>query len=259
MKRRNVSIPGLLAVALLCGCASTLPPDGQPDSWERVNRPFQSFNTGVDDYALGPVSHGWKFVSAQFMRDSLSNFFFNWKFPERFVSSLGQAEAGKVATEVGRFTVNTTIGLAGFFDVATPIGLSRYDEDLGQMFGRWGIPPGPYWVIPLYGPSNPRDATGDVLGTFLSPFVYFGPWVSGISGAVNLVNARAQADEEIENAKRTALDYYVFVRNAYVQRRDHQVRDLDEAPDSPHGDEYDYYYDYEDEPDATEFLDTPVP
>jgi phospholipid-binding lipoprotein MlaA len=156
----------------------------------------------------------------------VARFFFNWRFPSRFVSSVGQGDATKAVTEVGRFVVNTTIGIVGLFDPATSIGLARYDEDVGQMFGRWGIPPGPYWVIPLIGPSDPRDAVGLVCDTLLNPFAWVPVvWIPYATGALNVVNARAQADKQIENAKRTALDYYVFVRDAYTQHRANAVRD----------------------------------
>jgi phospholipid-binding lipoprotein MlaA len=128
---------------------------------------------------------------------------------------VGQAEGQQAITEVARFMINTTVGVAGFFDPATRWGLPRRDEDVGQMFGRWGIPAGPYWVVPLLGPSDPRDFVGTVFDTALSPLTWFVPG----SGLVGVVNSRARADKRIEAARSSALDYYVFVRDAFMQYR----------------------------------------
>ena len=237
------------------GCASTTPAGTRPDPLEGMNRAFFSFNICLDDYALGPVARGYKKVTPAPMRRSVSNFFYNVDFPERLVSSIGQAEAGKAATEVARFGVNTTVGLAGLFDPASHFGLGKYDEDLGQMMGRWGIPGGPYWVLPILGPSNPRDTAGFVAQRFLNPFFwldYFETnYVSLGTGTFNILNARAEADEEIASARQSALDYYVFVRDAYQSRREAQIRD-EEPPESGTGDEAqdDLYDDLYDEPDS---------
>jgi phospholipid-binding lipoprotein MlaA len=142
---------------------------------------------------------------------------------------------------VVRFVVNTTVGVAGFFDPATHWGLARRDEDMGQMLGRWGVPPGPFLMLPLLGPSNPRDATGMVFDSALSPFT----WVSllvvplwGAPGVVDAVNARARADERIESARRSALDYYVFVRDAFMQYREAAIRNRGAASDYGSGEIY---------------------
>jgi phospholipid-binding lipoprotein MlaA len=205
---------------LALGCASG-PPE---DPWQSWNRPVFGFNEGVDKYALRPVAKGWTFVTFEEMRESVARFFFNASFPSRFVSSVGQADATKAATELGRFLVNSTVGIGGLFDPATSFGFARYDEDMGQMFGAWGIPAGPYWVVPLLGPSNPRDLVGVIGDTLLSPFLWIPVPTYGV-GALNVVNSRALADEEIEATRRSALDYYVFVRDAYKQNRASAVED----------------------------------
>ena len=245
----------LAATALLAAaCASPPPPaGGVADPWQAWNRPVFKFNTKVDDYVLAPVAHGWIFVTPKAVRDAMGRFFFNVRFPSRFVSSVGQGEPRKAATEVGRFLLNTTFGIAGLFDPATEVGLARYDEDIGQMFGRWGIPPGPYWVIPLLGPSDPRDAVGSVFDSLLNPLSWLPPfWLPYATGGLYVVNARALADKQIENARRTALDYYVFVRDAFLQNRASAVRDSNPPVQAGTG-TYDLYsapgdYDLPEEP-----------
>jgi phospholipid-binding lipoprotein MlaA len=225
MNRSRTALLVLLsAAALAVGCAGPNP----VDPWERVNRPVFRFNDAVDRKALGPVARGWKRISSEGVRTSVSNFFYNVQFPSRFVSNVGQAEGQQAMIETARFVVNSTVGVVGIFDPASSWGLPRRDEDIGQMFGRWGIPPGPYWMIPLLGPSNPRDAVGRVGDSLLSPFF----WINVLLGiptfggptVVDLVNERAIADERIESARRSALDYYVFVRDAFMQYREAAIR-----------------------------------
>jgi len=219
---------GFLFVAALAGCARTPESQQIKDSWEPVNRPVFGFNRGVDDHALGPVARGWKKITPRVMRDGISNGYHNLTFPQRFVSSLGQAEPEIAGTELARFLVNSTIGLGGIFDPASKMGLEKHDESLGKMFASWGIPPGPYMVVPLLGPSTPRDAVGGLLGVAMNPLMWVGVGVPGL-GVLFAVNGRAQADDKIETAKRAALDYYVFARDAYVQS-DGQGNWWDDSP-----------------------------
>ena len=216
MKLRSAArLLSLAALALFSvACASSAPPN-PADPWQPMNRPVFQFNEGVDRFVLRPVSRGWTFITFEGLRDSVAKFFYNTAFPSRFVSNVGQAEGQQAITEVARFLINTTVGVAGFFDPATRWGLPRRDEDVGQMFGRWGIPPGPFWMVPLLGPSDPRDFVGTVFDTALSPLTWFVPG----AGVVGVVNSRARADERIEAARRSALDFYVFVRDAFMQYR----------------------------------------
>jgi phospholipid-binding lipoprotein MlaA len=219
MKRRRAAQLALLAALALFASACAGTPPNPADPWQGMNRPVFQFNDGVDRYVLRPVSRGWTFITFEGLRDSVAKFFYNASFPSRFVSNVGQAEGQQAITEVARFLVNTTVGVAGFFDPATRWGLPRRDEDIGQMFGRWGIPTGPFWVVPLMGPSDPRDFAGSVFDTALSPLTWFVPG----AGVVSVVNSRARADKRIEAARESALDYYVFVRDAFLQYRSSAV------------------------------------
>jgi len=225
-QRHAAQITLLAALALFASACAGTPPN-PADPWQGMNRPVFQFNDGVDRYVLRPVSRGWTFITFEGMRDSIAKFFYNSAFPSRFVSNVGQAEGQQAITEVARFLINTTVGLAGFFDPATKWGLPRRDEDIGQMFGHWGIPAGPFWVVPLMGPSDPRDFVGTVFDTALSPLTWFVPG----SGVVDVVNSRARADKRIQAARRSALDYYVFVRDAFLQYRSSAVGNSESLSD----------------------------
>jgi phospholipid-binding lipoprotein MlaA len=228
------------ALALLgLGCATS------PDPWEGMNRGTFWFNEKLDRYALEPVATGWDWVLPERVQGSVSNFFDNLEMPIVFVNDLLQAKPVAASQDVGRFVVNTTLGLAGLFDPASVFGIPENDEDFGQTLGRWGAPAGPYLVIPLLGPSTfPRDAMGRAVDGFTQPANYFITWpiAAGLT-AVDTVNVRASLLEEIRQDREESLDFYIFVRNAYLENREHRVRD--EAPSEPEDDLY--YIDEEEE------------
>ncbi len=211
------------------------------DPWQRMNRGIFWFNDRADVYVLEPVAKGWDAVVPERAESSVSNFFSNLRFPVVMANNLLQGKPGDAAIDVGRFMVNSTIGVGGLFDVATIWGLQRHNEDFGQTLGVWGVPPGPYLVLPLLGPSNPRDTAGIPVDYVLSvtPLFLSSYWWTG-AGIINIVNARAQVLDEVQQAKSASLDYYVFVRNAYYQRRKALVNDQkEESGDTPTDDLYD--------------------
>ena len=138
------------------------------DPLECVNRKIFWFNDKVDVYVLAPVARGWEKVSPHCVRTSVSNFFGNLRFPIVTVNDLLQGKVKDGASDVGRFGVNTTVGVLGLFDPASGWGLVKHDEDFGQTLGVWGVPPGAYLVLPLLGPSDPRDAAGFAVDYALS-------------------------------------------------------------------------------------------
>lgn len=202
------------------------------DPIERFNRGVFWLNDTLDVYALEPVARGWDSITPDAVQRSLANFFRNLRFPIVLVNNLLQGKVHASATTLARFMVNTTFGVAGFLDLAGKWGLEPRPEDFGQTLGWWGTPPGPYLVLPLFGPSSVRDTGGlaiDFLGTFP---VAVNQWIIFGAGAVNTINTRAQFLDQIKAAKESSLDYYVFVRNAYLQHRRAQVddRSFDEGP-----------------------------
>ena len=242
---------GLAAVAVALALGATALParaepadDGDPadhDPIQGFNRKIFWFNDGADVYVLEPVAKGWHYVMPDRVETSVSSFFSNLRFPVNFMNNLLQGKVGPAVIDVGRFAVNTTIGIGGLFDPATSWGLARHNEDFGQTLGYWGVPPGPYLVLPLLGASNPRDTAGLPVDYAFSvtPFFLSSFWWTG-AGVVNIVNARAQIIDEVQQAKAASVDYYVFVRNAYYQRRIALVNDRqEEGGHAPTNDLYD--------------------
>jgi phospholipid-binding lipoprotein MlaA len=183
----------------------------ESDPLEWVNRGFFALNDGVDVYVLEPTARGWRAVTPRFVRRAVEHFFSNLQFPVRFVGCLTQGELVASGSELGRFVLNSTVGLAGFLDPASRIGLQLHQEDLGQSLGTWGVGPGPYLVLPLLGPSSVRDLVDLPLSSATS-------FIPGLN-VLNVVNTRAELIVEVREAKAASLDYYSFVRNAYLQRR----------------------------------------
>lgn len=218
-----------LALCLLPASACVTYPDGWEgsrdggDPYEGANRKVFAFNEGVDKYFLDPLATGWEFITFRGLRNAVDNFFVNLAFPRRFLTNMGQGEFEQAGAEAGRFLLNTTLGVAGIFDPASRVGMKLYDEDFGQMFGHWGIGPGPYWVVPLLGPSNPRDTVGlafDLLFDVRTVTAAFPVFTLAWTGVVQSVNRRAMLDEDIDRARDAALDFYIFTRDAYGQRRE---------------------------------------
>ncbi len=133
------------------------------DPWEGFNRPMYLFNAKFDEYVFIPVVKGYRFIFPGFLRKGISNIFSNFGELENFVNSVLQLKPVAAGKTLGRFGVNSTVGVAGFFDVATDWGIYEQDEDFGQTLGRYGVGPGPYLVLPIAGPSTLRDATGSAV------------------------------------------------------------------------------------------------
>ena len=210
------------------------------DPWERANRGIFSFNEGLDRWFLEPVATGWDFVMPDPVQSSVKQFFRNLGFPVVFVNDLLQGKPVAAAQDVGRFLLNSTAGVAGLFDPATEVGLPSNDEDFGQTLGVWGVPSGPYLVLPLLGPSNPRDTGGLAVDSATLVYPFFLPWfVNFASTSINLVNRRSLLLETIREERKSAFDFYVAVRNAYVQRRANQVSDREADSEGSDDDLYD--------------------
>jgi phospholipid-binding lipoprotein MlaA len=225
---RNSKLSHLVAAiaALVCvfgvGAASA----EANDPWEGFNRSMYRFNEGADKYVVGPVAKGWDFVMPDEVELALGRFFDNAPFPIRFVNDLLQEKQVWAAEDFGRFVINSSIGLAGLFDPASKLGLMGHDEDFGQTLGHWGVPPGPYLVLPIIGPGSPRHTAGRVADSAAAVYPFFAPfWVSAVVRTTDTLNYRSQIDETLTAERNSALDFYVFQRNAYTQYRENQVQD----------------------------------
>ncbi|MCC8405049.1 VacJ family lipoprotein [Paraburkholderia sp. MMS20-SJTN17] len=208
-----------VAVALLAGCTTVQTPT-KGDPFEGLNRTIFTVNDKIDQYALKPVAKGYVWVTPQPVRDSVTNFFSNIGDVYIAANNLLQLRIADGVSDIMRIVINTVFGVGGLFDVATLAKLPKHENDLGLTLGHYGVPPGPYLVLPLFGPSTVRDAVGSIGNYYVNPISYIDP--PGLSWALyglNIVNTRANllgAGEVLEGA---ALDKYSFVRNAFLQRR----------------------------------------
>lgn len=222
--RRLLAAPGICAAVFLSGCATTNAPPADP--LEGLNRGTYAFNDAMDRAILKPVAQGYKAVTPDFVRSGVSNVFTNLGEVSVAVNNLLQGKPGNAASDVGRFLVNSTIGILGLFDVATPMGLEKHEEDFGQTLGRWGVGSGPYLVIPFLGPSTFRDATGRGVDSFMSWEYQVDHIPTRNSGyALEVVDLRANLLGAGQTLDEAALDKYQFLRDAYLQRRLRMVHD----------------------------------
>jgi phospholipid-binding lipoprotein MlaA len=220
--------PGLaLALAALLGTSACSTAQG-PDRWRGYNEPVFEFNDGLDRWVLGPVARGWDWLAPEFVLTGVDNFFRNLDVPRTFVNDLLQGKPADAGHDLGRFAVNTTVGVVGLFDVATPIGLRKNEEDFGQTLGVWGTPSGPYALLPVFPfRCTVRDWLAFPVDFAMDPLFAVGILVRGVigTGVIDVVNRRAINDEQIEENRREAIDWYVFVRDACLQDREGDVRD----------------------------------
>lgn len=219
----------LMAGFLACWGSPSLAESGDSnnhDPLESVNRKIFWFNDKVDDYVLVPVATVWDTILPARVEKCLSNFFSNLHFPIVAGNGLLQGKFKQAGSDVARFAVNTTVGLAGFFDPASDWGLEEHNEDFGQTLGYWGVSPGPYLVLPFFGPSNPRDTVGLAADSFSTVYPFFVELEYVFAArATDLINTRAMVLTEVREFKAASFDYYVAVRNAYIQRRKALVHD----------------------------------
>ena len=235
INKTNKPYYGLIAIILIVvnGCATTATDPRDP--WEGWNRGVQSFNDGVDDYVMKPTGKGYNWIMPDFASTGVTNFFSNINDISVFINDFLQFKFEQVGQDTLRFLINSTVGLAVFIDVASMLDLYKNKEDFDQTLGYWGVPTGPYMVLPLFGPSTPRGTVGLVGDVAANPLTYIGlPAVSLAAGGVNTIDTRANNLATGEIATEAALDRYEFFRDSYLQQRKSLVHDGD-VPDE---DEY---------------------
>lgn len=258
----------------LSGCATT--GDRNPaDPWERTNRQAFAFNEAADRGVLKPAAKGYKAVTPAWVRTGVGNFFENLSSPATIVNSLLQGKPGEAGEETLRFLLNTTVGIGGLLDPATAAELPSHDEDFGQTLGSWGVPSGPFLMVPLLGPSTVRDFPSDFVDRFMRPLFWFDIGGEARWGALvlDIVDTRARL-LALDATLARAYDRYGFIRDAFLQRRLYQVFDgnppesliedpldeLDEEFEDESGDEFEVppdQPDQADQPDQTEQRDQP--
>lgn len=214
---------------LLAGCASSNVPV-TVDPYENTNRKVFAFNEAVDEYVAEPMANTYKWVTPDWVQTGISNFFRNLQNINVIFNDLLQAKFAQGAQDTGRFLINTTVGMAGLIDAANDAGLFQNEEDFEQTLAVWGLPQGPYLVVPFLGPITARGIPGAVVDTAANPISYVGvPLLTNYIGvpiqALSLVNRRANAEGALKFIDEAALDPYVFTRESFLQWRSHLAND----------------------------------
>jgi len=216
------------------------------DPWEPMNANIFEFNLKVDRFVLKPVAKGYDFILPNPVQVGISNIFSNLRFAPRFLNNVFQGKLKGAGIEVGRFLINSTAGLAGFFDLAKKIDLVTPEEDFGQTLGFYGVKPGPYLVLPLLQPFTVRDFAGYVGDVFFNPINWLVVPIIEVDGVPSviahknrmtssiiqtggrvgeIINERSRNLEKFQGVEEATLDLYTAVRNAYLQKRAQAVRE----------------------------------
>jgi phospholipid-binding lipoprotein MlaA len=224
----RILLIAVIATLLLSGCATTEYVEDERDPWQGFNRSVYSFNDSLDKAVLKPVAKGYEAITPKFARTGVRNFFNNVDDVSVAANNLLQGKVGNAVSDVGRFLVNTTLGILGFFDVATPMGLRKHDEDFGQTLAAWGVGQGPYVVLPILGPSTVRHAPSYVVDrVLLNPITYIelktGERVALI--ALRVVSVRAELLSLEEQVEDISTDQYAFIRDVFLDRREFLIHD----------------------------------
>ena len=229
--RAVVFAASLIAAGLFTAHIAAAQPadEGPDDPYENTNRAIFNFNQDVDRSVLVPVSNAYRTVLPQPLRDSIHDFLQNLNGPIIFANDVLQGQFGLAGQTFGRLVVNSTLGLGGAVDVATKAGIPYHTNDLGITLATWGVAPGPYLMVPVLGPSNPRDLFGDVADGFGDPGNIVASnhqliWASFVRSATSGIDERSRNIESLAEIERTSLDYYATVRSLARQRRAAQIR-----------------------------------
>jgi phospholipid-binding lipoprotein MlaA len=232
MKQRSILLTMTL-LAALNGCATLPATPSVNDPWEDWNRDVQSFNDDLDAYFMKPIAEGYDWAMPSFAHRGVTNFFSNIDDIGVGINALLQGKFIQTGEDIARFLLNTTLGLGGFIDVASEIDLIKHKEDFDQTLGVWGVPSGPYLVIPFFGPGSPRSIGGLLGDMATNPINYLANAAIPLGvGILNVIDMRAN-NLALENiATEAALDRYIFLRNAYFSQRNYLILDGLEPKDS---------------------------
>ena len=216
------------------------------DPWEPMNANIFEFNLKLDRFVLKPVAKGYNFVMPDLVQVGVSNIFSNLRFAPRFLNNVFQGKVKGAGIEVGRFLINSTVGLAGFFDLAKKVDLVTPEEDFGQTLGFYGVKPGPYLVLPFLPPFTVRDFVGFVGDVFLNPINWLVAPIIEVNNVPSVIarhhrltasliqtgsrvgeviNERSRNLEKFQGVEEATLDLYTAVRNAYLQKRAQAIRE----------------------------------
>jgi phospholipid-binding lipoprotein MlaA len=221
----RVAIIILSLMISACAARTATEQPENPDPIERVNRGVYKFNTFADRWILRPIARGYQWVFPPLMRTGFNNFFENLDTPIDALNAFLQGKFRQSFSDVGRFAMNSTFGLAGFLDPATHAGLVKHNEDFGQTLGVWGVPEGPYLMVPFFGPRTFRSGVGSAVDLFTSPLFSIDEssirWGLFIAYNIHARSTLLGVDQEVQRA----FDSYAFVRDAYLQNREYLLYD----------------------------------
>lgn len=231
MKVNHVALASLcLSFALSAGCVSpgeVAPPEARAeyDPWEPYNRRMYNFNTALDNVTTKPLAKGYQKIVPRLVRTGVSNFFDNLWTPATALNQFLQGKPGDGFSDVGRFLMNSTVGLGGLLDVGTEFGLEEHDEDFGQTLAVWGVGSGPYFVMPIFGPSTVRDTLMYPLDLMSNPLWWYeNSSVNDKLRVLRIIDTRAgllQAEQFLEDSNNP----YITLRESYLQNREYKVYD----------------------------------
>ena len=202
------------------------------DPFSPFNSAMLTFNMKLDDWVLRPVAKGYSFVAPQTVREHVGNFFDNVGVIPRFANNLFQLRFPEAGGEIARFGINSTVGLAGFFDPAQNwFGLKEHNDDFGLTLRHYGAPTGPYLMLPFFGPSTIGDTVGRVADGAMNPMSYLLPWwitLSATAGqdAMEAINYRSLHMNQFEEVDRYAVDLYGAIQDGYLQNRANETKEL---------------------------------
>ncbi len=235
----SVTCIGLLAA----GCA-TPPPADDPaavaafneanDPYEPFNRAMLEFNLALDKAILKPVAYVYKEGVPDPLQTNVTNFLANLRGPVVFANDLLQGEFERAGSTLLRFAMNSTIGILGINDFAGEAGIKEHTEDFGQTLATWDVDDGPYLVLPIFGPSNPRDGVGILADSLIDPFTWVTPFEFRLGRAIGTaVDRRARNYDRINDLEKNSLDFYAAIRSLYRQRRADEIRNGAPASATP--------------------------
>ena len=243
LKRRLPAVLAVLATAILAACAT--PPtdpaaradfEATNDPLEPMNRDIFEVNLFLDRWLLKPVAQGYRTVLPQFARDAMRNFLHNLTEPVIFANDMMQGEWAIANLSAARFLINSTFGVGGLIDFASQTGVPQQTGDFGQTLYSWGVHEGPYLVLPIFGPSDPRDAIGMGVDALMDPFGYLagaydvGTKVTISRMAASGVDLRSRNIETLDDLQRNSIDFYAEIRSLYRQHRASDLRHGRAAP-----------------------------
>ena len=212
----------ILSILFVNGCStSKVATTHKDDPYENFNRSMFTFNDQIDGYLAKPISDGYKYITPEFLQTGVYNFYNNLKNVNIVINDGLQGKFSQSAQDTGRLALNSTLGLAGIFDVAKSVGWEQNEEDFDQTLAVWGVPSGSYLVLPILGPSTFRGLPGAAFDTATNPSTYVGTAIN----IVSLINTRANAEGALKFIDEAALDPYVFTRESFLQWRNNLATD----------------------------------